>query len=94
MRCLSGERYVSRCGDIWADKPDPPRGRVDPDHAPQDVLTLLSQRARIESAVRTVLSAGLRTADIWSEGTTKVGTRAMGDAVVAALTTTKTIAKS
>jgi 3-isopropylmalate dehydrogenase len=42
-----------------------------------------------------VLSAGYRTADIWSEGTTKVGTRAMGDAVVAALTTTtKTITKS
>jgi 3-isopropylmalate dehydrogenase len=49
---------------------------------------------RIESAVRTVLAAGYRTADIWSEGTQKVGTRAMGDAVVAALTsgkTTKTI---
>src|SRR5512134_2792686 len=43
---------------------------------------------RIEAAVRSVLSAGYRTADIWSEGTTKVGTRAMGDAVVAALTTT------
>jgi 3-isopropylmalate dehydrogenase len=43
---------------------------------------------RIESAVRTVLSAGLRTADIWSEGTRKVGTREMGDAVVAALTKT------
>jgi len=28
----------------------------------------------------------LRTADIYSEGTTKVGTREMGDAVVAALT--------
>jgi 3-isopropylmalate dehydrogenase len=27
----------------------------------------------------------LRTADIWSEGTKKVGTREMGDAVVAAL---------
>jgi 3-isopropylmalate dehydrogenase len=40
---------------------------------------------RIESAVQAVLAAGLRTADIWSEGTTKVGTRAMGDAVVAAL---------
>ena len=40
---------------------------------------------RIESAVQQVLSAGLRTADIWSEGTTKVGTRDMGDAVVAAL---------
>jgi 3-isopropylmalate dehydrogenase len=32
-----------------------------------------------------VLSAGLRTGDIWSEGTQRVGTRAMGDAVVAAL---------
>jgi 3-isopropylmalate dehydrogenase len=40
---------------------------------------------RIESGVREVLSAGLRTADIWSEGTRKVGTREMGDAVVAAV---------
>src|ERR671939_350940 len=32
---------------------------------------------RIDSAVKAVLSAGLRTADIWSEGTTKVGTRQM-----------------
>ena len=50
---------------------------------------------RIESAVQHVLASGLRTADIWSEGTTKVGTRAMGDAVVAALsgTTIKTITK-
>ncbi|WP_284615167.1 3-isopropylmalate dehydrogenase [Aquabacterium humicola] len=40
---------------------------------------------RIESAVRTVLSAGLRTADIWSEGTQKVSTREMGDAVVSAV---------
>jgi 3-isopropylmalate dehydrogenase len=52
---------------------------------------------RIESAVEAVLSAGLRTGDIWSEGTRKVGTREMGDAVVAALsgkTTGKTITKS
>ncbi|MGE0675192.1 MAG: 3-isopropylmalate dehydrogenase, partial [Methylibium sp.] len=50
---------------------------------------------RIESAVQHVLASGLRTADIWSEGSTKVGTRAMGDAVVAALggKTTKTITK-
>ena len=41
---------------------------------------------RIESAVKDVLAAGLRTADIWSEGTQRVGTRQMGDAVVAALT--------
>jgi 3-isopropylmalate dehydrogenase len=40
---------------------------------------------RIESAVSNVLASGLRTADIWSDGTIKVGTRAMGDAVVAAL---------
>jgi 3-isopropylmalate dehydrogenase len=40
---------------------------------------------RIESAVQAVLAAGLRTADIWSEGSTRVGTREMGDAVVAAL---------
>ncbi len=49
---------------------------------------------RIESSVKSVLSAGLRTADIWSAGTVKVGTREMGDAVVAAITgktiTTKT----
>jgi len=41
--------------------------------------------ARIESAVDLVLASGLRTADIFSEGTTRVGTQAMGDAVVAAL---------
>jgi 3-isopropylmalate dehydrogenase len=41
---------------------------------------------RIESAVKHVLASGLRTADIWSAGTTKVGTREMGDAVVSAIT--------
>jgi 3-isopropylmalate dehydrogenase len=46
---------------------------------------------RIESAVKGVLASGLRTADIWSEGTTKVSTMEMGDAVVAAIT--KTITK-
>ena len=40
---------------------------------------------RIEAAVRSVLAAGLRTADIWSAGTQKVGTREMGNAVVTAL---------
>jgi 3-isopropylmalate dehydrogenase len=48
---------------------------------------------RIESAVKSVLASGLRTADIHSEGTKKVGTCEMGDAVVAALaarTTKKT----
>ena len=41
---------------------------------------------RIESAVKDVLASGLRTADIYSEGTTKVGTREMGEAVVASIT--------
>ena len=48
---------------------------------------------RIETAVKAVLAAGLRTGDLWSEGTQRVGTREMGDAVVAALTG-KTITKS
>ena len=49
---------------------------------------------RIESAVKAVLSAGLRTGDIWSEGMQRVGTRAMGDAVVAALSGKSTASKS
>lgn len=44
---------------------------------------------RIESAVKSVLASGLRTADIWSQGCVKVGTREMGDAVVAAIAKTK-----
>lgn len=40
---------------------------------------------RIERAVQKVLADGLRTADIHTPGTRKVGTEAMGDAVVAAL---------
>ena len=40
---------------------------------------------RIETAVKKVLAQGLRTPDIYSEGTTKVGTAQMGDAVVKAL---------
>ncbi len=40
---------------------------------------------RIEAAVQQVLSQGLRTADIFTEGTKKVSTVEMGDAVVAAL---------
>jgi 3-isopropylmalate dehydrogenase len=47
---------------------------------------------RIETAVKAVLAAGLRTGDLWSEGTQRVGTREMGDAVVAAVTG-KTITK-
>jgi len=40
---------------------------------------------RIENAVKKVLAQGLRTPDIHSEGTTRVGTREMGDAVLKAL---------
>ncbi len=40
---------------------------------------------RIEAAVQRVLDQGLRTADIYSEGTTRVSTLQMGNAVVQAL---------
>jgi 3-isopropylmalate dehydrogenase len=40
---------------------------------------------RIERAVSKVLQAGLRTADIHTAGTRRVGTQEMGDAVLAAL---------
>ncbi len=40
---------------------------------------------RIEAAVKSVLAQGLRTADIFSQGTTRVSTLEMGAAVVAAL---------
>jgi 3-isopropylmalate dehydrogenase len=40
---------------------------------------------RIESAVKKVLAQGLRTGDIYETGMQRVGTRQMGDAVLAAL---------
>ena len=48
-------------------------------------LGMPSEADRIETAVQKVLSEGLRTADIYTEGTKKVSTVQMGDAVVAAL---------
>ena len=48
-------------------------------------LNLPAEADRIEAAVKKVLSQGLRTADIYEAGTTKVGTAEMGDAVVKAL---------
>ena len=48
-------------------------------------LGMSPQADRIEAAVRRVLSDGLRTADIYESGTTRVGTSEMGDAVLAAL---------
>jgi 3-isopropylmalate dehydrogenase len=40
---------------------------------------------RVEAAVKKVLAQGYRTADIFQPGTRRVGTREMGDALVAAL---------
>ncbi|HSY26975.1 MAG TPA: 3-isopropylmalate dehydrogenase [Burkholderiaceae bacterium] len=48
-------------------------------------LNKAEQADRIEAAVKKVLAQGLRTGDIFETGTTKVGTREMGEAVVAAL---------
>jgi 3-isopropylmalate dehydrogenase len=46
----------------------------------------MSGRADVlEKAISTVLDQGLRTADIHTEGKTRVGTREMGDAILAAL---------
>ncbi len=39
----------------------------------------------IEAAVQHAIAQGYRTGDIWSEGTTRVGTREMADAILAAL---------
>jgi 3-isopropylmalate dehydrogenase len=41
--------------------------------------------AAIQAAVKRVIASGVRTADIWAEGCTKVGTQAMGDAIAAAI---------
>ena len=48
-------------------------------------LNRSAQADRIDAAVRSVLVQGLRTADIHAPGTTLIGTREMGDAVVKAL---------
>jgi 3-isopropylmalate dehydrogenase len=46
---------------------------------------LAEQADRVEAAVRRVLAEGLRTGDIFQSGCRRVGTRAMGEAVVAAV---------
>ena len=48
-------------------------------------LGMPAEADRIEKAVQKVLAQGLRTTDIYTEGTQKVSTVQMGDAVVAAL---------
>ncbi|AXS80593.1 3-isopropylmalate dehydrogenase [Dechloromonas sp. HYN0024] len=46
---------------------------------------LEDQAVRVENAVKKVLSQGYRTGDIYERGTNRVGTKEMGDAVLAAL---------
>lgn len=46
---------------------------------------------RIERAVATVLDEGFRTTDIYSDGMTRIGTREMGERVVAALDQTEVL---
>ncbi|KAB2968905.1 3-isopropylmalate dehydrogenase [Zoogloea sp.] len=48
-------------------------------------FNLEAQALRIENAVKKVLAAGYRTGDIYEAGTRRVGTKEMGDAVIAAL---------
>ena len=48
-------------------------------------FNLEEQALRIEKAIKSVLAQGYRTGDIYERGTNKVGTREMGDAVLAAL---------
>lgn len=45
-------------------------------------LDMEEKAARIEQAVEKVLDQGYRTADIWTEGTTLVGTKEMGDRIL------------
>ena len=54
-------------------------------HDPFRLAGMREAADRIEAAVARVLEQGLRTPDIHSEGTTRVGTAEMGDAVVKAL---------
>jgi 3-isopropylmalate dehydrogenase len=48
-------------------------------------FSLEEAAARIEGAVKKVLAAGYRTGDIFEAGMRRVGTKEMGDAVIAAL---------
>ena len=48
-------------------------------------FNLEEQAVRVENAVKKVLAQGYRTGDIYERGTNKVGTKEMGDAVLAAL---------
>jgi hypothetical protein len=56
-----------------------------PRHKIQHELMLIARNWQKFGSLPRVPAQGLRTPDIYSEGTTKVGTREMGDAVVKAL---------
>src|SRR5688572_12511759 len=46
-------------------------------------FNMIEEADRLDTAIASVLDSGLRTRDIMSEGTTEVGTIAMGDAIIA-----------
>ena len=48
-------------------------------------FAMAQEADEIEAAVNAVLDDGLRTADIWQPGTTRIGCAAMGDAILARL---------
>ena len=53
--------------------------------APEAEVVIQDRQGGTGHAVRTVIDQGYRTGDIFTEGTRRVGTREMGDAIVAAL---------
>jgi 3-isopropylmalate dehydrogenase len=44
---------------------------------------MIAEADRLEAAISAVLDDGVRTKDVMSPGMTEVGTKAMGDAVIA-----------
>jgi len=48
-------------------------------------FNLEEEAKKVENAVKKVLAQGLRTGDIFEQGMTRVGTKQMGDAVLAEL---------
>jgi 3-isopropylmalate dehydrogenase len=46
---------------------------------------MVAEADMVDKAIAATLDRGLRTADIWSEGTTKVGTSEMAAGVIAEL---------
>ena len=59
--------------------------RTESSPAPASTRIVPTDLAAIESAVRQVITAGLRTADIYTPGTVRVDTAGMGEAIAAAI---------